>query len=468
MKPVQCLLVEDNGRAQDLVRMFFGPNGSPAGLPGLQLNHALLRPFEGTPNTRKQTLLEIADATSNLSGPLILLIDFDLGLDNQDVRREVRELIERRIGRQLPGAIDRQMDGLLVAVEAIANVNLRPLLIVLTTGYGGHDELKETLDLFATSVKRVNDIAIVVSFEARSFSRAGTKQQNEGTESALKYIGDIFRVALQEFRARFETSFDSFLAMLDDGTVHRSLLTDSETVCARLLCHLLQLDPQEFREEIWKKWNPTPPDAKETILKMGRRDQFSAASAWLYALAAFLHSGDTRKWTSVFNAADISDKRLSSCHLTAPQTPSTIRTTVRCFYEMCRELMFADLTRSNLSVSSTSLSGPLVKACVSYDVGLSILLGFDCGKAAPDRDFSLLEQIGRWRDASLGLASGDEPGTRTSSHATWRYWMAATLGDSPLPCEKESINGAFGTPYIWKMNVFRKPDSQTEVIFRAH
>jgi len=462
MELIRFVVVEDQRRGYNLFDQLFGPDGISPDIPNLQLDREISLPFPQTPQGNRETISKIRDGIAERQGPMILALDLDLGLDEESkkTRSEVRALTEQHLGKPIPGEIDRQIDGLLIGVEAIRQKNIKPLLLVIQTGHGKQDDLEILLKTFAKSQNREHEVKIIFG-----------KYLSSGNATS-KSVTELFNDIQEQFQAAFGGKLAKFFQLLDGGadgdTTHNNLDNDPKAETTRLLTALLDLSEEEFTSQLWETWkeNLTKP-VTETVKTMGikERDRLSASAGWFFALAAYRHSKDPRDWRKIFEIRDLRGSDLEKSYLTPPQSEATLRRTIICFYEMCRALF-----KSEEYKDGDPQSGPLIAVNLSKDDGLRMLLNFDCAPAPDEsKPRSLYEQVGRWRNNSIEWQPMNTSfDARTTSRAIWRFWLATSVGDKPIPDpEAGGSVGVFGSNRLWRMNIFRRPEGRSEVVFNV-
>lgn len=464
MDQTRLVVVEDSRKGHIVLNQLFDRDGISSQVPNLQLDREISLPFTGkVAEDHRATLEKIRAGIKNAKGPMMLALDLDLGLDEESgtIRSAVRLLTEEYLNRQIPGEITRQVDGLMIGVEAIKQTNIKPLLVVIQTSKGLQDENRNILQDFIKKENREHEVKVFVSPRYLSSSDAN-----------IEYASKLFNDADKAFQEFFGGQLDKFFRMLDEGangdTTHNNVDKDPQAEAIRLLALLLELSEEEFTSQIWEKWqrNLTRP-VTETIKSMGipERERLSATAAWFFALAAFRHSKDPRDWREVFNVDDLLAPDLHTFYLTPLQSEPLLRRSIVCFYEMCLALF--------RSAGGDLLPGPLARVGLSKESGLRMLLNFDCAPpAGDDQHRSLYEQVGRWRNNSGGwqpMNKNEE--ARITSRAVWRFWLASSVGDKHIePSDEDSPappHGIFGSTRMWRMNVFRRAEGRSEVVFNV-
>jgi hypothetical protein len=454
MDPIRLVVVEDDEDALRRVDNVFGDDGCNVEIPTLRLDRDLSIHFTGGPDEAEEVVNRICGGIMATNGPMILSLDLDLGLSEK--RAEVRRQTEQVLGMEIPGSIERQVDGLLIAATAIKQKEIKPLLIVLATGHGQQYDLIFLLNEFARVQQRSNDVQIVAG---NYLSVTNVPDPN--------YVNNIFKKAEFDFNRHFGDPVDKVFNILDESKdehdEHYWIDHSTERETVRLITTLLGLKEEDVRTKIWQTWKTNGDSVRETLKRMGIRNELSASAAWFYALAAYLRSGDSRDWQGIFHVQDINDDALPSCYLNPPQMKDTLRRTIRAYYEMCAALFAAKVDAQEVSRS------PLTKVTVSKSGGLRMLLDFDCGLESATRQ-SLYRKIGNWRNESLEWEREETvKGTRTTSQAVWRFWQATSLGDTSLDAydDNHDDSGVFGSKELWRINIIRRSDGRTEVVFNG-
>jgi hypothetical protein len=462
MDQTRLVVIEDSGKGHIVINQLFGKDGLSEAIPNLQLDRELSLPFtEQIPEENRATLDRVRKALDSCQGPMLLALDLDLGLGEESgkIRGAVRQLTEEKLGREIPGEIDRQVDGLLIAVEAINQSRIKPLLVVIQTSRGLHDQNRNLLQEFTKRQNREHEVKVIVSTKYLSSPDANST-----------YVASLFNDAQKAFQEFFGGQLAKFFQMLDEGTddtTHNNLDKNPKAEATRVLTVLLDLSEQDFLNQIWETWkqNLTKP-VTETVKTMGikERERLSASAGWFFALAAFRHSKDPRDWQEVFDINQLV-AGLETSYLTPPQSETTLRRTIICFYEMCLALF-----KSEEHKEGKPQPGPLVAVTLTKDEGLRMLLNFDCAPAPDEsKPKSLYEQVGRWRNNSGGWHQMNKAeDARITSRSIWRFWLATSVGDKPLPHpEYGGSAGVFGSNSLWRMNIFRRPAGRSEVVFNV-
>jgi|GEM_PF-6435056 len=355
-------------------------------------------------------------------GELILIVD--LGLDLSPARKD-----DLRQKYAINAAItDIQVDGVAVALEAIANAKISPALIIVATSYGHQGAIEEFLNQAIQIHNRATTVKL--EFSPRGFTLAHPER-----------AGEILDFAIQQFNLHFGKRFDTFLEKLRQ---FQHDCCDSPKGDA-LLSDLLMLSHEQFaatfnnRRQILR-------DALKTMGSACNRP-LSAVGAWLLALAAYRHQLPQVKWARVlkiFNfeslQAELNYPRLLPC-----QKPETLRISIRLFYALCCRLFEAKW-------EVQAGRGPLEQVCFSLEKGLRFWLDFPC-TGGPMSLQNLVVDCAR---ASL---QGKALPQHQTSLAVWRFWLASSIADKePLGQE-----GLFGT--IWGMNILPGEHKKTEVVF---
>src|SRR6266487_3386182 len=111
MDPIRLVVVEDDEVALLRVEGVFGDEGFSAEIPSLKLDRDLSARFPGRAGRNQEVVNQICRGIESSSGPMILSLDLDLQLT--ETRADVRRQTEQVLGMEIPGSIDRQVDGLL-------------------------------------------------------------------------------------------------------------------------------------------------------------------------------------------------------------------------------------------------------------------------------------------------------------------------------------------------------------------
>jgi len=468
MELIRLVIVEDKPKGGYELFDQFGPDGISPDIPDLRLDRKLSPPFANqTAEDNRKTLEQIRDGIALCQGPMILALDLDLSLGEESnrIRKEVRVLVEQILGPSLAGdlgEIDRQVDGLLIAVEAIKQRSIKPLVVAVLTSKGGNQDIEHVLNEFTKSQDREHEVKILKGSELGNRVLSA-----KGADS--KYVTDLFNDIAQQFQTAFGGQVNKFFNLLDAAGVHGSLDDNPKAEVTRLLSVLLDLAEEEFTSQIWETWSQslTKP-VTETVKDMGinERERLSATAAWFFALAAYRHTKDPRDWQTLFDIKELV-KGLETYYLTPPQNKATFRHTTICFYDMCRALF-----SSEQFLDGNPQPGPLVRVMLSKERGLRMLLNFDCApETAEGNRKSLYEQVGRWRNNSIGWEPKNTSyDARTTSRTVWRFWLASSVGNNPLTFpedDTDDVDGVFGSNLLWRMNIFRRPAGRSEVVFNG-
>lgn len=453
MDPIRLVVVEDDDDAHIRVNGVFGEDGCSAKIPTLRLDRELSIRFT-EPGKGQDVVNEICRGLEAIHGPMVLSLDLDLGLS--ETRADVRRRTELVLDMEIPGSIDRQVDGLLIAATAIKQKEIRPLLIILATSHGHHHDLMFLLNQFARSQERSHEVQVV---EGNYLSVTNVPDP--------EYVSNVFKSAEFDFNKYFGDPVGKVFSILDetkDGhDAHYWIDHSTESQAVRLVTAMLGLKEDDIREKIWKPLKANEDSVREILKRLGIRNELSASAAWFYALAAYLQSGDARDWQEIFSVQELDDTALSSCYLNPSQMKDTVRKTIRAYYEMCAALFAAK------SAGASQGGSPLIKVTASKTDGLRMLLDFDCGNENAD-DPSLFSKIGSWRNESLEWEQQKTiKGTRTTSQAVWRFWQATSLGNTSLDTYdlKNDQAGVFGSKKLWRVNIIRRPGGRSEVVFNG-
>jgi hypothetical protein len=456
MSNVKLMVVEDDQVGMNLLDDHFSPEGFNEELPSFQLDRELSERVGGLDPDAKLAIFEDKlEKIKLVMGPMVLMVDFDLQLQG-DEREKVRVEIEQIIGKTITGDLYRHFDGLRVAVEAIRQREIKPLLVFLQSGYGQFPTITALLEEFIQKQGREKEVKVVSAEEGKHLGYPGITKE---------IVGKILKDAAQKYRSKFvEPRLDSLFQMLGDA--HSEINDDHQAAATKLLTGFLGLSENEFDKKIWDVWKGQQQESIQNTLKrlgIPGRNELPASSAWFYVLGAYLHSNNTRPWHEIFDVKNLLEEGLELCYLTPPQKSDTLKKTIRCFYEMC-----AALFRREPQQEKADDTCPLRSVTLSRQGGLRILLNYDCGVRVEGKDASLYEQIGNWRSSSLEWSDkSDNPNARNTSKAIWRFWQATSLGDLNLDEDTTDNAGVFGNITFWRMNIYRKPLGLSEVVFKA-
>jgi hypothetical protein len=467
MDRTRLVVIEDSSKAHIIINELFGEDGISPAVPNLQLDRQVSLPFtQRLPEERRAELDKVLTGIESCQGPMVLALDMDLTLAEESgkIRSDLRSDTERVLGKEIPGDLLRQVDGLRIAVEVIAQKRIKPLVVAVLTAKGGNEEIEFILNEFAKSQDREHEVKILRGNVL--VNRVLSSNQADAT-----YVTCLLNDIDEEFQAAFGGQLTRFFQLLDKGgngdTTHNNLGSKPKETVTSLLTVLLDLPEEEFIDQIWAPWQQCPTElVTETVKAMGigERDRLTATAGWFFALAAFRHSKDPRDWREVFNINHLTQPCLENTeYLTPPQSEVTLRRSIVCFYDMCRLLFKSeDFKDGDLQ------PGPLVAVTLSPDEGLRMRLSFDCAPRAETRKRqSLYEQVGRWRNNSGGWQPMNTAfDARVTSQAVWRFWLATSVGDKPLPDpDRGGTAGVFGSKRLWRMNIFRRPAGCSEVVF---
>lgn len=356
----------------------------------------------------------------NFSGDLIIILDLGLELPVSIKEKSRRDyLIEREI-------IDEQIDGLVVALEAIRNPKIWPLLIVVATQYGHQDSIQNFLQAHIDASDRSDKIRL--DFSSRGF---GLSNQS--------YAGEIIQSAINKFERDFGDRFKQFLKEI--ASISHD---DCQTRTAeRILFSLLNFDVGSPISTLESKKQIL----RESLKSMGSQagKPLSATGAWVFALAAYRRTNPQGNWQSKFNTDDLKNNFLY-CNILPPQNLTTLRQSISIFFEMCCRLF-----ESNNSISSGQEALEEVRL-LEYQ-GLSFILNFPCQGGSN----SLHGRLMALAKASL---NGDslEQNRHMTSLSIWRFWLTSTISDR-TPLDQEGIFSP-----IWRINVLPEGE-KTKVVF---
>ena len=358
---------------------------------------------------------------ANFSGDLILILD--LGLD-LPIATE-RSLRNRyNISANI---IDSQVDGVVVALEAIENTSISPLLIVIATELGHQGSIEHFLQDFIDRSDRKEQIRL-------EFSPRGFGLSNQ------RYAREIIDFAVSRFEHYFDADgrFERFFVRLE-GLSHDDC---QGTGAQKMLSSLLNLDLAAAAG-----WGSKEQIFREALKSMGSETgkPLSAAGGWIYALAAYRHEHPESDWQRKFRLEDLTENSLY-CALLPYQTLETLRGSIRIYYEMCRRLF-----KSNTVGSSTET---LAQVSLSTDDGFSFVLNFPC-LGIPG---SLHERLKSLHKSSI-QGNALESQRHKTSFAIWQFWQASALSDRDTLDEE----GMFSP--IWRLNVIPKEGGKTKVVF---
>ncbi len=355
-------------------------------------------------------------------GELILIIDLGLDLPpsaKDDLRKKYAIDVAIK---------DVQVDGVVVALEAIANTKISPALITIATSHGHQAEIEEFLKTAIAQQKR--DKTVQLEFSPRGFTLAHQER-----------AGEILDFAIQQFNAHFGKRFDTFLETIQ--TFHHDCC-DSPKGDA-LLAELLMLSHEQFSTS----FNGHRQILRDALKTMGSQCHrpLSAVGAWLLALAAYRHQLPQVKWEQALHTFSLESLQaeLNYCKLLPSQKPGTLNTSIRIFYELCCRLFEAKF-------AIHAGQGPLLQVRFSAEMGLRFWLDFPC----TGNPMSLQNLLVDCAQASL---RGKALPQHQTSLAVWRFWLASSIADKePLGPE-----GLFGT--IWGINILPLENKKTEVVF---
>ena len=354
------------------------------------------------------------------SGELIIILDLGLELPIS-IKEKLRK--NYSVDREI---IDEQIDGLAIALEAMKNPKIMPLLIVVATQYGHQDSIQNFLQAHIDASDRSDRIKL-------EFSPRGFGLSNQ------KYAGEILKFATHQFEYYFGDRFKQFF-----GEIEPVSHDDCQTKKAeRLLSNLLDLEvdspisPFQSKQQI----------LRESLKSMGSQagKPLSATGAWIYALAAYRCTNPQGSWQNKFDVNDLKDNFLYY-NIIPPQNLTTLRQSIEIFFEMCCRLF----------ESSTDISGQetLKRVSLSETQGLSFTLNFSCQGGSS----SLHNRLITLARTSL---NGDllEQNNHMTSLSIWRFWLASTISDR-TPLDQE---GMFSP--IWRINIIPEGEKTTIVFY---
>lgn len=362
---------------------------------------------------------ELVRNLAAFEGDLMLILDLGLDLPIA-IKRELRNQYS------IPEAIiDEQVDGTVVALEAINNLQISPLLIVIATRYGHQDSIENFLSTYIDSNRRSSEVEL--EFSPNGFSLADHSR-----------AGEIIDFTIRKFEHHFGSRFDSFFDSIKSLSHDACQSTDAIT----LLSKLLDIDFDEF-DGVWR--------GKEQILREALKSMGSqtgkplcAVGAWVYALAAYRCEYPTGNWLHKFNVSDLQSEFLQY-RVIPEQAFETLRHSIQTFYEMCIRLFRSD----NIHSSSETLKS----VTLSNEVGLNFTLNFPCY----DTPGSLYERIQDLANASRQGKAFPQQKHKTSL-AIWKFWIASSMASQKVL----DTEGMFSP--IWRMNIVSE-GKETRVIF---
>ncbi|MEL7357839.1 MAG: hypothetical protein AAFN40_14875 [Cyanobacteria bacterium J06560_6] len=357
---------------------------------------------------------------SDFSGDLILILDLGLDLPIA-TERSLRDRYD--IAANI---IDSQIDGVVVALEAIKNANISPLLILIATELGHQGSIECFLQDRINRSGRANQIRL--EFSPRGF---GLSHQ--------KYARDIVNFSIDQFERYFDGRFERFFARIE-----KLNHDDCQSAKAQeMLSSLLNVDFESSLKGLGSKQQILQEALKSMGSETGK--PLSAVGAWIYALAAYRHVHPEGNWQRKFNVDDL-DESLSYCALLPHQKLETLRGSIRIFHEMCcRLFMSDDMSRSDEALENVSLSA---------EYGLSFVLNFSC-QGVPGSIHERLKALYKSSVSGKKLSSS----RHKTSFSLWQFWQASSLSDSDTLGEE----GMFSP--IWRLNVVPREGRKTQVVF---
>lgn len=366
-----------------------------------------------------RTFNKILTQISSFSGELVIILDLGLELPmsvKQKLRRDYS--IETEV-------IDAQIDGIVIALEAIKNSKILPLLIVVATQYGRLDSIQNFLQARIDASDRSDKIKL-------EFSPKGFGLSNQ------KYAGEIIKFAVNQFEYCFGDRFKEFFKEIEFIS-HDECQTQMAEI---VLSNLLDLD---ISSPIFTL-QPKHQILQESLKSMGSQTgkPLSAVGAWIYALAAYRRTTPQGDWQTKFIVDELKDDFLDF-NVLPPQEFKTLRKSIRLFFEMCCRLFEG---KDDISGQET-----LDRVSLSEDKGLSFILNFPCQGGIGSLHNRLIDL------ASKGL-NGEplEQKKHMTSLSVWRFWLTSSISDRAY-LDQEGIFSP-----IWRINVI--PDGEkTKVVF---
>lgn len=357
---------------------------------------------------------------SNFSGDLILILD--LGLD-LPIATERSLRVHYDIAANI---IDSQIDGVVVALEAIKNANISPLLILIATELGHQGSIEHFLQDRINRSGRSDQIRL-------EFSPRGFGLSNQ------KYAKDIVNFSVEQFERYFDGRFKRFFTRIE-GLSH----DDCQGAEAQeILSGLLNVDLESSAEG----WGSKQQILREALKSMGSETgkPLSAVGAWVYALAAYRHVHPEGDWQHKFNLGDL-DESLSYCALLPHQKLETLRGSIRIFYEMCcRLFMSNDANRSIETLDQVSLS---------IEHGLMFVLNFPC-QGVPGSIHERLKTLHKQSVRGEKLSAS----RHKTSFSLWQFWQTSSLSD------RDTLDDEGMFSPIWRLNVVPREGRKTKVVF---
>jgi hypothetical protein len=505
MTEISVALIDDFENTPTVLRrsMWSGDGTAPANLDivrgDIRLVNSLCARFDDASES------SLRQSLSAHTGPLVLFLDIDLRFD-EDKQREAAMNIRNRLSEcdhregskalefvenilsESPGTKKDRLDGIDVALHAIDNHDINPLVIRVATGGSKGAEFSRILRVLASKDRSMDCFGVDLTIG--SFNDAKDWSTEEVWTSLVLPAVEDLQVRISRCSALPLVRLNSYLSWAaerkhDDPKDHDAAGT-LELFLRPPLTSLLDLSESEWERYLWPHIASIPDHGIEMIQRSGtpHRDTLCAPAAWLFALAAYRSYPDQLSWREVFDLKDLSDpkmpaklpeQRSADAWASYSITPSllvgvtshndspTLHDTIRRFFHMCLKLF----------EPSKSKPSPLEKVTLS-DSGLSFLLTFDAWDTSEDTERNggcLMKKLARWRDAYVGRSTGNYQRKDTSEESPGRtsraildWWIATSLRDFDGN-RKEAFSSR--TPGRWILKIRPRGQNKTEVIFCA-
>lgn len=360
-------------------------------------------------------------ALGSMQGEALFIVDLGYDVVRADDRREA----ELRRKYEIPHeVVADKTEGFASAVAIIRNTKLTKCVIVINTNRGLQGAIYELLKGIVRRYNREQEVLIKVSPYALTNSE----------EQAHEIVNDAVRSFIDFTRDNKPSPFELYMSKAR-GTDHDDAHDPKKAV--HLMALLLNMSEAEVETEICEKVGRAQVyDALKTMGTNVTSRPLAASGAWLLALSAYRHIDNGRSWKEIFKIEGPWETDLRTCFLLPKQQLSTLRVSIRLFYEMCLKLF-----KPPDDKHKDEKAGPLRSVTLSKSKGLRFELGFPSNQAV--RGSSLFENVAECRELLLT----DQPlHHHDTSRAIWRYWISGAIADGG------DLEGLFGEG-VWRMNI---------------